>query len=78
MDLCAKEWGSNCKINSCLNNSVEKLRLKEIIGSLCKFFIIRTAVSSHGLTLLGNGERSDGVGFWKLSILRSCIAQSSI
>lgn len=60
--MCEKEWGSDCTINSCFNNSVEELRLKEIIGSLFRFFIIQTAVSSRGLTLLGNGERSDGVG----------------
>lgn len=59
MDLHEKELGKDCKINSCLNNSMERLRLKEIIGSLLKVFNYPpTAVPPHGLTLLGSGGHS--------------------
>lgn len=79
MNLREKEQqGSHCKINSCLNLLMEKLWLKEIIGSLFKFLIIQTTVSSHGLTLPGNGERSDSAGLQKLPLLRNSIAKSSI
>lgn len=79
VDLHKKEQrGSHCKINSCLNLLMEKLRLKKIIGSLFKFLIIQTTVSSHGLTLPCNGERPDSVGSQKLPLLRNCIAKSSI
>lgn len=43
MDLHEKELGDDRKINSCLNNLMQRLRLKEIIGSLFKFLIISTA-----------------------------------
>lgn len=79
MDLCKKEqWGSHCKINSCLNLLMEKLWLKEIIGSLFRFLIIQTTVSHHKALLCPAMERSDSVGLQKLPLLRNCIAKFSI
>lgn len=37
VDLREKEQGSNLKINSVLNSSVEKLKLEEMMGSLLNF-----------------------------------------
>lgn len=75
VDACEEKWGDECKINSCLNNSVERLRLKEIIGSLFKFLIIQTSVPSRSLNLLGNGERAGGSGLQNLPVLRNRVAR---
>lgn len=50
MDLHENRPATDCKINSCLNSSVEELRQKEVIGSLFKSGLSKEL--SHHVALL--------------------------